>query len=415
MKNRMQILTAIVAAAVLSFLFTACTGEVATDTPDANSVNLIPLHTIARLDFDTGRIDFDSLRTSYHFVGGGWSTTYPDEELGTQVILAVKRFSRLRYNIMSPADRWLVFNISAQGMFGGPERQNVEVFAGEERVGSFEISGTRLQEQAIFIPAHLQRDGDNFVDFRYSEFINNPKYELSKNERRKFAYQGIAAHFSDMRFVSGDESGPRPGAAWEESQMFEPSAENRMLRQRPDSLMTFAFDRAHESSFAFSGMVEAGQAKDEVLRVSIQYRTNVDREWNELWGKAVSVADTSESLNFSGELDFGDFEDDLYELRFAVLSSLHHSDSSIVWRSLDLTVPPIEPSVSAETSTAKQLPPNIKNVVIIVCDALRADLVRPLGEGAHTGTISGIADNSIVFTNAVAAAPYTVASISSPT
>lgn len=409
-KRTITLAAAILIATALSL--TSCGGAEEQAADDPRNVNLIPLHRHARHTVETGEVDLDSVRTSYYFLGGSWSAPYPDENFGGTVIAAVKRDSRMRFSIIKPADRWLVFRAAARSIFGGPATQQVNVLVNDQEAGSFNLDGDDIVERQVFIPAALQHPGDNIVVFQFADFDTNAQYTKSRNERRKFPYRGIAAYFADLRVVFGDQNGPVEGHFRRYDDVLQPAAEDRWLRQRPTSMVSYAFDTGEGSVLGFEGTIEAPAGESSVITASIQMRTDAEREWHELWSKTLTL-DGSGSESFADELTFENVGDSAVEVRLVADSSVPFSQASVIWKKLTLRLP--EPVVAEEKQKRApiRITDRLRNVVIIVNDAFRADLLGTIGDGSHTPNMTALSKESIVFNQAIAAAPYTVASVSS--
>lgn len=378
-----------------------------------STVNLIPLSHHARQSLETGRFDLTAPRLSYFFIGGGWSAPYPEADFAEQTILAVNDFARVRFQVIKPVDRWFSFRIKSNGRWGGPEKQTVMAFIGDTEIGRFTCGGAAAQNQTIAIPAALQSPGTNVLLFRFSDFDASTKFRKSRNERRGFPYRGIAAYFADLRMLYRE---PQTGAeelTWSEGEVFETANEDRVLRQRPTSALTYGFAAQAGTTLRFAGTFEPAPGEGGEVSVAVMFRSDANQEWRDLWRQSYEAGGQRSSFNGEYPLEVADA--DHFELRL-VCDASHPggSGASAIWTKAELELPKPSPQ-PAPTSHREpvRLAGSVRNVVIIVLDAFRADQLGQIGSGEFTPNLTALAGESLVFSNAVSAAPYTVAAVSS--
>lgn len=405
-------ITLIIAFALLSASGCGSGSESADNTND-QGVNLIALSHHARQNIETGVLDLNAPRLSYYFIGGGWSAPYPEPEFGDQTILAVNDFARLRFNVIKPADRWLAFTVKSRGHWGGPAKQAVSVFIGEEEIDRIECGGESPLRRAVKIPAERQTPGTNVILLRFSDLDVSKKFRSSRNERRGFPYRGVAAYFTDMRVLYSEPGTGNDEITWKEEQVFATANEDRVLRQRATSDLTYGFAALPGTVLHVSGTFEPAAGEDGDVTVAIMMRSDNQPEWRDLWRE--SYANGNQRESFSGDFPLELSPATHFELRFRCESSRGGpSDASVIWTRAALELPKETPSAASEpVREAVRLNGSVRNVVIIVLDAFRADHLGQIKDGEYTPNLTALAGESLVFSNAVSAAPYTVASISS--
>ena len=102
------------------------------------------------------------------------------------------------------------------------------------------------------------------------------------------------------------------------------------------------------------------------------------------------------------------------ELGISVVSNARFSNSTVVWKRLNLELSEDKDGATEKKSLEPvRLDKGVRNVIMIILDAARPDYFGVYGDDRElTPFIDRFAESATVFTNAVAAAPYTVASVS---
>jgi len=409
-----QILFGAFALLAALLLLAGCPGSQPT-TQDYSTIDLIQMFHAARQQRETGSLDLLSpLR--YYYLPRGWyvfRVAGEDEPFG--VAAAASRECRLRYQVVRPAERWLAFSVRLHGRFGGPKQQSIEVHAGERRLDSLEVSGDRTEEKLVRIPAEVQRPGDNELIFRFSEYVENPNYLAGVEEHRENPCPLIAGYFSHFRLYLGSADEPRPNWIRDETSTIRAAADGRRLVQLPHSAFSYAFSIGEGASLVLSGSVEAPRRVGGAVTITVQARTDARSRWRPLWTREFPFRAGSTSFAFEGDLPLRELAGNLAEFRFSVTDSVKFSGARVTWRLLSLETPADsdQRSHAAETQQPLRMADRIRNVVIIVLDAARPDHFGCYGDGRGlTPNIDRFAASSILFRDAVASAPYTIASVS---
>lgn len=412
-KIKISIAALVLPAALL--LFNGCSGP---DRGQAErpGLNLIQLHQAARQLRESGRINLASPLSNY-YLKHGWSHPYSEND-GPATTVAVSQDAVFRFKVVRPADRWFIFYARCKDRYGGPRFQQFDVIVSGEKVGSFELKWRDdFMEKQIFIPEKLQRRGDNEVLFKFSVFDNNKNFLANKRKHERFPHPGVAAYFREFSIRPGDSAGPL-GASRDELNTFELSPDGKGLRQWPNSELSYAFEVKEDSRLALEGSVFAA-AKDvrDDLSIEVQARTDDDPDWNVLWSSEFEISPSSSAHSFKENVELDEIGGELAEIKISVYASSLFSKASVDWRKMRLEFPEgLEEEAEEEEGEEREaihLDGKAKNVVIIVLDAARPDHFGYHGntEGM-TPNIDRLAEKSIIFENAIAQAPYTLASIS---
>ena len=389
---------------------TACPGPEPSE-PARASLDLIPIYQSARLLAETGSIRLSSHRSDFHLGRGWFEQTLRSGGRGRTAV-AVAGEAVLRYRVLRPAGRWLAFNARSRGRLGGPERQHVEVFAGGRRLASLEISGAQDRLHSVRIPAEAQNVGENELLLRFSAVEANPGFLAGREKNEESFYPGTAAYFSRMTIFFGDEEGPREDEVRDESRVFELTGGGRSLSQRPNSELAYAFEIGEGSRLAFAGSVRDQAGADDEITVTVRGRTDSEPAWRALWSRTFPGG-TGHA--FEAELPLAELArgaGGAAELSFGVAGSRGFSHATVVWRRLSLEAPP--EAAPGPRRRAVRMGGRVGHVVIIVLDAARPDHFGCYGDGRGiTPRIDEFARSAVVFSQAVAPAPYTPTSISS--
>ncbi len=415
--NKMMIFTSAIIAVAALLLAPSC--QPAGDTPaataasgDPAALDLISLHVAARQLRETGIVNMASPLSGY-YLQRGWSHPYSVEENGPAITAATAQASILRYSVLRPADRWLAFNARAKGKFGGGNWQQVDVFAGEKALGSFELSGEDDLPQQIFIPADAQRVGDNDITFRFSVLVNNDNFLANRKRHDAFPHPGVAGYFSEFRIYFGDSNGPNRGETRDETSVFSMVADGRYLNQFPNSALVYAFEIGNGASLSLSGTLRTERGAADKVKVAVSARKLGDQgDPKEIWSREIS-ADSREN-DIDAVISLDRIAGGIAELRLDVSSTARFSPSGVVWKKLRLSLP--REQQAAEKNGEREplrVSNDVKNVIFIILDAARYDHYGCYGDPqGMTPNIDKFAESAIRFDNAVAAAPYTITSIS---
>ncbi len=408
-----QILFGAFALLAALLLLAGCPGSRPT-TQDYSTIDLIQMFHAARQQRETGSLDLLS-PLKYYYLPRGWYVFRVTGEDGPHgVAAAASRECRLRYQVVLPAERWLAFNVRLRDRFGGPQQQRIEVYAGERRLDSLEVSGDRTEEKLVRIPAEVQRPSDNELIFRFSEYVENPNYLAGVEEHRENPCPLIAGYFSDFRLYLGSADGPRSNWIRDETTAIRAAADGRRLVQLPHSAFSYAFGISEGAILVFTGSVEAPRRDGGAVTITVQARTDARPRWRPLWTREFSFRAGSTSFAFEADLPLRELAGNLAEFRFSVTDSVKFSGARVTWRRLRLETPAEgdRQDDAAETRQPVRMADRIRNVVIIVLDAARPDHFGCYGdERGLTPNIDQFAASSILFRDAVASAPYTIASV----
>jgi len=415
--NKMITYTSVIIAAAVVLLAPSC--QPAGDTPaataaagDPTALDLISLHVAARQLRETGIINLASPLSAY-YLQRGWSHPYSVEENGPAITAATAQESILRYTVLRPADRWLAFNARAKGKFGGINWQRVDVLAGDKALGWFELSGEGDLPQQIFLPSDTQKTGDNDITFHFSVLVNNDNFLVNRKRHDEFPHPGVAGYFSEFRIYFGDSNGPNRGETRDETSVFSMVADGRYLNQFPNSALVYAFDIGNGASLSLSGTVRAERGASDKVRIAVSGRKPGEQgEPKEIWSREIDASSRENDIDTVVPLD--DIAGGIAELHLDVSSTARFSSSGVVWKKIRLSLPR-EQQVSAKNGEREPLrvSDGVKNVIFIVLDAARYDHYGCYGDSrGMTPNIDKFAESAIRFDNAVAAAPYTITSIS---
>jgi arylsulfatase A-like enzyme len=394
---------------LIALFLSSCGGGDGADEGEASTaVDLKALRSIADQETETGDIRLNSSLVPVYFVRG-WSEAFPRED-GSLGIAAVQKSPLLRINILSVADRWLTFDAGLTGELGDLPGQTVTI-----KLNNNELTTLRFDEETparVFLPADLQRQGFNRILFEFDTYLRNRDFEKStRRVRWRDGYPGVALYLSNVSVRLGDEDGPEEQVIADEEMVIRPVADHTALAQQPDSSISYAFDILPGAVLRVAGSFDPPREGD-ALSVAIQVRTDVDPAWRDLWRTQVEQAHAD---SFEEELPLASVAGMPAAIRFAVESSGKGRSGGVIWREMSLDMP-VEMTEHDRSRSREPLrmTDRIRHVVVIVTDATRADMMGVTGntEGL-TPNIDEFAAGNIVFTNAIAPAPYTIATVSS--
>jgi arylsulfatase A-like enzyme len=383
--------------AVLVLAVSACDGGQQMGDMSAD-VDLIPLHGVARLRAETGLISIDSPRSESYFVRG-WSTqAIAADGLEAPAVAVVARTALLRFQVLEIRERQLVFSASLSGEIGTIAAQRVTLSLNDTPIGGIQIEAGKTGPYRIDLPLELQRVGLNRVYFTFENFTRDREFEESTRRlRNRLGYPGVAAYFSDIAIsIAGAEPVDEAG-------FVRPAADGTALAQMADSDVQYAFDIAPGSQLNLSGSLQGSVAARVTARIDEQAEPVV------LW----SLTSRSEGTqDFTEQIALDDFAGKATLFQFTVRSSSGAAPGGVIWKRLRLVLPRSQ-AAAAMPAAPVRADRGLRHVVLIVLDAARPDFFGCYGHtGGLTPNIDAIAAESAVFRTAIAAAPYTIASMS---
>jgi arylsulfatase A-like enzyme len=378
---------------------------------DPSEIELIPLYVAARQLRETGIINLASPLSGY-YLQRGWSYPYSLEENGPAITAATAQEAVMRYSVLRPAERWLAFNAKPKGKYGGPNFQNVDVFAGGTKLGSFEMSGEEDLPQMIHIPAEAQQIGDNDLTFRFSVLVNNNNFLVNRKRHDEFPYPGVAGYFSEFRIYLGDQIGPNRGEVRDETGIFSLVANGRYLNQIPNSALVYAFEIGTGTTLTLSGSLRAERGATDTITVALSGRGQGETaDGLELWKRELNSGSRENDIEATVPLD--KVAGGIAELRLDVTSSARFSPCSVVWKRIRLDLPKDHHPAADGAREPVRVGGNVRNVVFIILDAARYDHFGCYGDNqGMTPVIDEFAKEALLFKDASSAAPYTICSIS---
>lgn len=393
-------------------LFSACSGGEQTAEQPGNvaTVNLIPMHRFAHMVRETGIVNLSSPLNTF-YLHKGWKHPFDPEDGGPPQTVAWDRESVLRYSVLLPHDRWIIFTASTAGEWPGPRYQQLDLLVGDEQIGSVEF-GAEPQQFQVRIPAKLQQVGDNFITFRFSILRENTDFLTSRKRHEEYPFPNVAAYLSEIKIKFGDEheSEPMLYETPDELEAIKQIAEGKYLSQQVRSRLSYAFEVHPGAQLSFSGAVQTPTGDPEDVKLSIELRTDDAPEYEEAWSMDVTLGPNDPSQSFEGDIDLSSYAGKYVEIRLGADSPQVLARSAVIWRSLEMSMPAVRSETPAPAQRASA---EVKNVIFIVLDAARAENFGVYGSDLDaTPTIDAFAKDALVFTNAVAAAPYTITSIS---
>ena len=403
---------AALAAAAVVMLFAACGPQdgngAAASVSKTSSLDLIPLHGAARQLVETRRVNLSSVTNGY-FLYRGWSHPYRDDDQSPPTMAAVARESVLRYRVLRPEARWLIFQVAPKGRFGGTNWQGVDVVVGDQVLEHVDIEGNGFTQKMVRIPAELQHVGDNEITFRFSVFVNNPDFLNNRAKHTAYPFPGVAAYFSEIRIYNSSEGIPETDVPEAEDDTFKLVADGRYLSQEPNSALVYAFEITEGATFELAGTVRRNESTEAVVDVAFSGRTD-SGESTEFWSKTFQPEDDTE---FSARVPLEAIAGGISELRFDVGSDAQQPNSSVIWKTLRLNLPTTSSAVNGDEHVPVRIGSKAKHLVFIILDASRYDHFGYNGNGdGMTPNIDALAETAQIFDSAIAAAPYTITSVS---
>ncbi len=412
-ESRINAALRIIATPVLTLLLvavlTSCSPEDrVAQVDDSSSLDLIPIYQVARIRNETGAVELLSPEVSY-YLKGGWSEPYEDED-SNPVVAAVAKESALRYMVLRPADRWLEFTVHLEGKLGGPNKQAIKVRARKRILGTFDIEAGEESTRKVFIPAALQTIGNNRLYFQFTEFHDNPEFLADRKRFQENPYRGVAAYFSAFNIYFGGVEGPARDEIRRESDYLRLVADGRYLSQFPNSDVSYAFEIEPGANLRLAGMVQDGGESGD-LNVTVEVRNDARPQWEALWSQSISLTRGSER-NFDAHIALEPIAGGPAEIRLSAMSSERFCDAAVIWKELSLGV--AGTTVPVGDRSPIHMADKVRNVVIIILDAARPDHFGCYGDDrGMTPYIDDFARESLMFRNAICAAPYTIASVAS--
>lgn len=391
-------------------LFSACGGEQSAEqSENGTTLNLIPMHQFAHMVRETGLVNLSSTMNTF-YIHKGWKHPFDPENGGPAQTIAWDREAVLRYSVLLPHDRWIVFTASTSGKWPGPRYQQLDLLVGDEEIGHVEF-GREPQEFQVRIPAELQQVGDNFLTFRFAILQENTDFITTRKRHDDYPFPNVAAYLSEMKIKFGDEREPMLYETPDELDAVKLVADGKYLNQQVRSQVSYAFEVHPEASLSFTGAVQTPTGDPEDVKLSIELRSDDTRDYEEAWSLDATLGPNEPSQSFEGEIDLSAYAGKYVEIRLNANSPQVLARSSVIWRKLAMSM---KTTKKEEPAPAQQKFADVKNVIFIVLDAARQEDFGVYGSDLDaTPNIDELAKESLVFNNAVVTAPYTITSIAS--
>ena len=392
-------------------LLVSCNGgqQAAEEAESASKINLIPMHQSTHMLRETGLVNLSTPYNSF-YLHKGWKHPFDPEDGGPAQTVAWDRECMLRYTVLKPHDRWIIFTASTAGKWPGPRHQKLDLLVGDQEIGRAEF-GAEEQQFQMHIPAELQQVGDNFITFRFSILQENTDFLTQRKEHEAFPFPNVAAFLSEIKIKFGDEREPMLYETPDEIEAVKTIAEGKYLSQQVRSHISYAFEVHPGAALSFSGAMQTPTGDPEDVRASIELRTDDAQEYEEAWAQAATLGPNDPSQSFEGEIDLSAYAGKHVEIRLSADSPQVLPRSAVIWRSLEMSMqaPKKETLAPAQEKNAAS-----RNVIFIILDAARAEDYGVYGSDlGATPNIDAFAKDAVVFTNAMVTAPYTITSISS--
>lgn len=404
--NRKSAMTFLAAAAAL---LVACPGEQAPSSA-GRVENLLPLASWSATVGETGAVNLSTPYATW-YIPRGWTHPYDLTDPARTLITPTGPEAILRFNVFMPHDRWLLFNASTHGIRGNLPNQEMEVWFAGESLGTISF-GPEEKQYRLYIPSRLQKTGANELTLRFSVLQRNPDWLGNRDRHHDYPFPYVCGYFSDLKFHFGDENGPFPYVAADETEAIKPSGHGDSLSQLARSTMDIAVDLPEGAVLGVEGIVQSPTGDTENITLTIAARSDGEGEYTPLWSQKYAIGNGTASVRFEESLDLGDRAGSPQLLRFQVDSGNWLPQSAAIWRRMEVRSPAANAAPAPEVpATAAKKP---RNVVIIILDALRADYVGSYGGNAEaTPNLDALAAEAVRFENPIVTAPYTICSISS--
>lgn len=407
------VFTAIIAAGIFYFAITFLFPGERSDSSALNErIDFIQLQEVARKNVETGVVDLKSLKR-YYYLKNGWAA--PEDETGDGVLstAAVHKESVFLYTVVKPAHRWITFDIGLSGRYGVLESQEVELLVGDESLGSATIDKAGARELEFFIPTRLQKVGENEIRFRFKKYRKNETYLKSDSDYRDNPYPGLAGYFSNIKIYLGSRQRPWKNEIQEEEHVFRAMAGGKYLNQIPNSSISFGEKIQPESSrITFAGIAKSPPNKGVNLVITVRIRNSNYPEWQQLWSREFEFSQGATGRQFTGNVAVDGYSG-VSEINFLVTADGRPSNLRVTWKKMALESAAAHGDAGAETANEDfHLDSSIKNVIIVVLDAARADHFGCYGnQEGMTPHIDEFAKHALLFHQAVTSASYTIASV----
>ena len=398
-------------ALIIIVAMSACVPVESEPDKELSSLNLLNLSQFAELRGDSGIINL-STEFSDYYLFDGWTNPYElEDQPEVAYIAATARESVLRYHIVNVNDRWLTFTARCKGKHGGPNYQEIEIFVKDQSIGRLEVGKTE-KSYDIYIPENLQQRGDNFITFKYSVIEENKNYVEYRPRHSKYPFPYINAYYKDLKIRFGDNKQPLFYEPADEYYSLQKVAEDKYLSQKPQTILSYAFELGSGPEIDFAGSVQSTTGDPETINIRVFATSDNDSVAKELWSKEIVFGDGAAADNFEANSSLAEYANQPVKLDFVIESTELVSQSNLIWRKINLN----QEISKAKESVEKKADLSDKNlnVIILVLDAARADHYGSYGADYEaTPHMDAFAKDALVFKNSVAAAPYTLTSVAS--
>lgn len=411
MHNRIRAFIIFFAAVALLAVSFGCSSD-NQSTDNAKDYNLIQLYDSARHFYDSGIISLDA-NLDDHFTPRNWSEPFDNPSGEGKLIAAIQRRTTFKYQAINSSDHWVRCTVSLKGMYGDLPSQRMVVTWKDEPLAVFEFDGSGPKEIEFKIPGDRINPGVNFVYFNFDQYLDNADFlKNRKKARRAGVNPGVAAYFTGFEVFKYGSNGPIAPKLAAGQRNFDALDGGKLLRQISDSELVYGFTFTPEDTLSIAGTVQTIRGGNASASVSVQYRREGDLEWQFLWSGQFNI-EQGAPQQFEDTIVMEALADTNAELKFSVLNSNPEAEAVAVgWRNMRLKQGAVQPFVKRPEKINP--PQEIKHVAIIIIDAARVHFMGSYGgEWGATPKIDAFAKTSVQFNNAIAPAPYTIATISS--
>lgn len=375
-------------------------------------------------EFDSSAVDLAARDLTLYFAGNAWAEPMErvqgEEELYT---VAIKKYVQVRYWVSNVATREISMTINLKGDYIDLDRQRFTVFVYDHQISTHEVEGPGDQQFSFRVPAKYMTEGFNTVAINFEETYRNP-YAKIKNapddhevtrHTRAFPFKRVAGYFKDFRIQIVDEETGEVLPTRLDTETLKVAEEPELLQQYANS--TFSFTNVAEpgTRLSMKGNLYSGGEQAEEITVVVRSRNDANSEWRDIFSETLMAEPASVLEDFTIDVPVTEDERDLHQVQVEVSSSGLFSHCYFHWHELEVIEPEQEQAASSQEPEAGKISlPEIENVFIIVCDALRADMLGAYGSSEElTPRLDAFAEEAVLFEEAIAAAPYTIASVSS--
>jgi arylsulfatase len=313
------------------------------------------------------------------------------------------RKNQLTVHFAHRAHRQLVMKCKAQPF---PKRQRVQrmvVKVNDHKLGAFEVP-VAWDDLSVRVPKRFQRRGPNTITLSFSYVA-----PLGSGKQARWS-EPVSAFFREISLVRESSTrASRRKSSWFGSDLVYNSDSGRFVMTRPGRLVTQIAFPADASHLGLE--IRVPPTLDRRLSKVVLTIENVDRD--PIRTIRLPIADRRFEDHdgvLKGAIAVHEFAGQSSLLTFAV--DPHPEGTSI---EIEPPVPiptPLEPATE-RTSHANPQPETARpDIVLITLDAARPDHFSCYGYARPTTPhIDRLADESLLFSNAVALAPYTVGSV----